>query len=303
MELIRFKYKKQNLGELIIILGQFDGLHLAHQELINKAIAEAKKDNIKTAVLSFHPHPDFVLKKRGYQGYITPFKTKLKNLEKLGVDYWVIIPFTKAFSTLLPEEFETRVLDAFQVKKIFVGFDYHYGFKGQGNTETLKKKYPVFVLDEIAYKDQKMGSQAVRNLLTEGAVEEVAKILGRPYQISGIVVPGSQIGRKLGVNTANINLEEEYQELRHGVYAVKVFVKDREFLGVCNIGHNPSINYTRQPRLEVHILDFEEDIYGENISISFLKFLRPEIKYQDLTMLQAQIEADIQLVRKFEEKE
>ncbi len=303
MELINFDYQDyRNLGGLALAMGEFDGLHLAHQKLIAQAIDFARNNGLKSAVLTFDPHPDFVLKKRSYQGYITPLPEKVKTLEALGVDYLIIIDFTSEFASLMPEEFEDYVLGKLDIKKIFVGFDYRYGSKGLGNSLRLKEKYPTFVLDRIDFNNQKMGSEGVRELLRDGRVDIAALILGRYYNISGIVIPGNQVGRKIGIRTANISLEEDYYNLQIGVYAVIVYIDNKKYFGVCNIGHNPTINYLKRPRLEVHILDFQEDLYGKEISIDFVRFLRPEIKFSEIKELQKQIDNDIKEARKILEE-
>ncbi|HHX80124.1 MAG TPA: riboflavin biosynthesis protein RibF [Acholeplasmataceae bacterium] len=294
MELIKFENQDyQHLGGITLALGEFDGLHLAHQKLINETIKYARENNLKAAVLTFDPHPDFVLKKRPYQGYITPLTEKAKTLAALGIDYLIVVNFTEEFASLLPEEFENNVLGKFDIRKIFIGFDYRYGAKGRGNSESLKAKYPVYVLERIDYNNKKMGSEGIRELLTHGRIQEVTKLLGRYYNIVGKVVPGNKVGRKLGIRTANINLEEDYQYLKKGVYAVFVNIDSKRYFGVCNIGHNPTINYQKRPRLEVHILDYEKDLYGKYISIDFVEYLRPEIKFSDPESLVKQIEKDI----------
>jgi riboflavin kinase/FMN adenylyltransferase len=302
MELIRFEFgKKYNLGNLCVALGEFDGLHLAHQTLIKRAIKSAGEINAKSAVISFDPHPDFILKKRENQGYLTPLNTKIRTLKDLGVDYFILIPFTLSLSKLPYEEFESTVLDEFSIKKLIVGFDYRYGFKGSGNTETLKKKYNVEVIDKILFKDEKMGSNSIREFLLAGRMDDVASSLGRYYNITGLVVGGNQVGRTIGIRTANINIDIEYQVLRKGIYGVIVEIKDKKYLGVCNIGNNPTLNYVEIPRLEVHILDFDETIYNEIISVDFVVFLRDEIKYDNKDELIKQINLDIENTRKLVE--
>lgn len=303
MELIHFEYHKNyNLGDLVIAMGEFDGLHLAHQELIKRAINHAKKINAKSAVFSFDPHPDFVLKKRSNQGYITPLNVKIKALESLGVDYFILIPFTLEFSKILPREFEERVLNKFTIKRIVVGFDYRYGYRGSGNTETLKKHFDVDVVQQIDFMNQKMGSNEIRELLLQGKMYEVSKMLGRYYNITGRVVSGNKVGRKMGIRTANVTLEEHYQILRKGVYAVYVTINNKKHFGVCNIGNNPTVNYVEIPRLEVHVLDFDEIIYNEIISVDFVEFLRDEIKFASVNELISQINEDIMKTREILEE-
>ncbi|NLD26502.1 MAG: hypothetical protein GX661_03990, partial [Acholeplasmataceae bacterium] len=157
---------------------------------------------------------------------------------------------------------------------------------------------PVYVLDKVEYNKEKMGSEEIRTLLLSGDVSEVAKILGRFYTVTGEVVPGDQIGRKIGYRTANIDMKEDFQLIRNGVYLVNVCLNDKKYLGVANYGNNPTLNYCEKPRLEAHILDFQGDLYGQQISLEFQEFLRPEAKYQNPEELKKQIENDIATIRK-----
>lgn len=303
MELIFLdENKKYDLGAISIALGEFDGLHLAHQSLISKTIEHAKKTNIKSAVFSFDPHPDFILKKRAYQGYITPMNEKKVLLEQLGVDYFIIIPFTVELSKYTPTEFENRILNKFDIKHIVVGFDYRYGHRGAGNYQTLQKKYNVEVVDKIELDNQKIGSNEIRNYLLAGQMDSVKAMLGRFYNITGIVIPGNKVGRELGFRTANIGINENYQVLRKGVYATFVTVRNKRYFGVCNIGNNPTVNYVEKARLEVHILDFDNDIYGEIISVDFVEFLRDEIKYNNIDDMLTQINQDVMNAKSILEK-
>lgn len=304
MELIRFSNnQKYDLGPIVAALGEFDGLHLAHRTLINKACGFAREMHAKSAVFSFDPHPDFVLKKRINQGYLTPLSEKIRNLSEMGIDYFVIIPFSEEFSRITYQDFEKMVLGAFDIRKIVVGFDYRYGYRGIGNSETLKVRYPVFVLERIEMFHHKVGSNEVREHLLQGNIREVTALLGRYYRIVGKVIPGSQFGRQIGVRTANVALDESFQILKKGVYAVYATVEGIRYPGVCNIGNNPTVNYTEQLRLEVHIFDFYADIYDKIIMVDFVAFLRGEIKYNTVDAMVAQIQKDIAEAKEILEKE
>lgn len=294
MELIHFKNQNYHyLGGIALALGEFDGLHRAHQSLIGETVKYARENKLKAGVLTFEPHPDFVLKKRPYQGYITPLSEKVRAMAALGVDYLFVVNFTPEFARLSPEKFEREVLGRLDIRKIFVGFDYRYGLRGAGNPASLQEKYPVLVLDKIIHNEKKIGSSIIRSLLASGKTEEAAALLGRHYSITGRVIPGDGVGKKIGFPTANIEMAGDYHFLKEGVYAVIITVRGKKHAGVCNLGHNPTLNYVERPRLEVHILDFDEDIYGEEIAVDFVKYLRPEIKYSGPEALLMQIRKDI----------
>lgn len=294
MELLRVNYKETlHFPEPVVgILGQFDGLHIGHVQLIQTAIRIGKENNQKVAVMTFDPHPDFVLKKRENLGYLTPLPQKLKLLEELGVDYVVLIHFDLDLSQLLPEQFHSQFLS--DVTTVVVGSDYRYGYRGSGNTETLKAdNRNVVAFEVIKDENEKIGSNTIRGLLMEGRVEEIKRLLNRSYTITGIVGHGSKIGRTMGIRTANVELSEEYQVLKKGVYIVHVTIEGSLVHGVCNIGTNPTINTLEKMRLEVHLLNFEQDIYGKEITIEFLQRIRDELKFDSKEELIAQIHDDI----------
>lgn len=305
MELIRISENiKANIKDnLVVAMGQFDGLHYAHLELLKTAKQISTNKNIKSAVISFDPHPDFILKKRENHGYITPLKEKRELLESVGIDYFILVHFTESVATMLPNDFIETFLRPLTIDTIVVGFDFKFGHRGTGKISDLESFTKVEVIEEIKYDDKKMGSELVRSYLESGEIKHVTNILGRYYNITGKVITGNQVGRKIGIRTANLWIDEDYHFLKKGVYAVFVTIDKKRYFGACNIGNNPSINYTEKPRLEVHILDFDQTIYDKEISVDFVYFLRDEIYYQDKDDLVKQIHQDIVDVRQILEKE
>lgn len=284
------------IDKAAVAIGQFDGLHIGHLKLIKSMQKTAEKQNLKSAIITFDPHPDYVLGKRKNDGYITPLVEKIKILEDLKIDYMIVISFDKELSQMEPQIFYNRFLSTFDA--ILVGSDFRFGYRGKGNVDLLKANgKEVIAVGLEKHDDEKIGSNWVRKLISEGRVSELSKLLGRNYIISGVVNEGSKIGRTLGFKTANVELKEEYQIIKKGVYAVLVNILNKQYLGVCNIGNNPSINYIEKMRLEVHILDFEKDIYGQDISIEFLERIRDEFKFEKIDDLIKQIEKDIEYVR------
>ncbi|MDD4077161.1 MAG: riboflavin biosynthesis protein RibF [Bacilli bacterium] len=299
MELIKFDLEKQySLPPLVAALGHFDGLHLAHQRLIEKTMFLAKSEDARSAVITFDPHPDYVLKKRKPAGYLTPLTDKAEAIAAMGVDYLIVVPFTLEISRLTSDDFENAVLDKFNIKKIVIGFDYRYGFQGRGNDATLRRKYPVYVLEAITYQNEKMGSDAVRRMLMDGHMEAVRDVLGKYYQISGKVVSGHRIGRTYGIRTANVDIPADYQPLKIGVYAVIVTVRGCRYHGVANYGIKPTFKPSGTAKLEVHIIDFSETIYNEEITVEFVRYIREEKPFPDVAALAAQIRDDIETVKK-----
>lgn len=278
------------------IIGQFDGLHIGHMKLIEAAKQKADELKMKTALITFDPHPDYVLKKRENLGYLTPLDEKERLIAQIGIDVMVVIEFTVKLSRLSPQKFYKKFLS--HVAYIYAGTDYRYGHYGEGTIETLKKLHPhVEAVEVLKFHNEKVSSNDIRELIMAGKVDEIYTFLHRYYNITGTVRHGDKIGRTIGVRTANIDLLGDYQIIKSGVYAVRVAIQGKNYLGVCNIGHNPTLNFTKDQRLEVHLIDFEGDLYDQVLSIDFLKWLRDEILYPNRDDLIAQIKIDIDYVK------
>ncbi|MGB4537638.1 MAG: riboflavin biosynthesis protein RibF [Bacilli bacterium] len=303
MELIRFEFnKKYALPPLAVALGHFDGLHLAHRELIGRAVAAAKETGAKSAVITFDPHPDYVLKKRPPAGYLTPLPLKRELLASWGIDYLIVVPFSKELAELEPEEFENAVLASFDIKQIVVGFDYRYGRGGQGDGDRLKNKYPVIVVPAVTYQGEKIGSAFIRRMLTTGDMTAVRAMFGRYYEIRGKVAFGRGRGRLYGVPTANVVVSEDYHAVKKGVYAVFVTARGARRFGVADYGVMPTFALDEKPRLEVHIVGFSESLYGEEITVEFARYLREEKRFSDEKDLIKQIRRDIEAAQKIREE-
>ncbi len=283
MELVRINL--DNLTKIkepiIATIGQFDGIHLAHMALIKKTQELARSKNLKSAVFTFDPHPDFILKREIVNTYITPLNDKKAILENLAIDYLIIIEFNQEIANMSPKDFVNNILVANMVKEVVVGFDFSFGKGGIGKPSDISTltdgKIIAHIVDEIKYKDEKMGSSLVKSLLKQGDVLDVKNILGRFYKIKGIVVKGNQVGRTLNIPTANLKVNQEFSKLLPGVYVVLVTYQNQKYLGIANLGNNPSFNLASEMLLEVHIFDFEEDIYNKMIEVEFVDYIRKEI--------------------------
>lgn len=300
MELIKLKnnedFNKISLdrGRIVATIGEFDGIHLAHQKLILKATTIAKQKHLKSAAITFYPHPDYVLNYRGYEGYLTEFEEKVKIFESYNIDYLIVLDFSKDLMVKTKEEFYDNYLSNFSY--LVVGYDFKFGNKGLGDVDYLKDKLGkdrIFVIDEVKYDSiNKISSNVIRTYLKEGQVENANRLLGYPYSFYGRVEKGAHIGTTMGCPTANVDLSDEKFIPRCGVYSAKVLLNNKVYNGILNIGANPSINLLKKPRLEVHIFDFNEDIYGKTIKIEIYHFIREEIKFSSKEDLACQIEKD-----------
>lgn len=285
----------------ILTLGNFDGLHLGHQELVKMIIRRARETGALSMVVTFRPHPLKILAPDKCPPLISIYEEKIKLFEKLGIDVLVKIPFTLEFSAMPPENFVRDVLcGTLGAKEIFVGYNYRFGRGREGDIFTLRslgKKYGFAVreIEQIAVDGEVISSTKIRTMLGDGDVEHAAKLLGRTYAITGIVVKGDGRGKGLGFPTANIAPKHSIIPA-DGVYAVRLFVREKAYDGIANIGMRPTFN-KKVLAIEVHVFDFNEDIYGEDISLYFIKKIREEKKFKGADALVTQIRSDIEVAK------
>ncbi len=285
----------------VACIGYFDGVHLGHQALIRKTVELAERLQCQTSLITFDPDPWVTIKGIPSEGlqHITTMPQRVALAAAYGIQNIYILKFTKAMSRLTPEEFRTEVFEQMNLKGIVCGFDFHYGYKGEGNCETLKKieGIEVEVVDEVSDSVGKISSTRITQLLKEGKIEDAERLLGHPFVIDGKVIRGRHKGTSMGFPTANIYSGTEYVTLKTGVYACYVRRGAKEYRAMVNLGHNPTMNYTSALSLEAHILDFNEDIYGERISVRFVTWIRPEKDFKNKDNLIMQLEQDVRTVR------
>jgi riboflavin kinase/FMN adenylyltransferase len=299
---LRFPYDITNVEfpPLAMAMGYFDGVHRGHQQVILEAKKHAEEKRICSAVMTFDPHPSVVLGKMEQQiQYITPLSEKIKIIEELGIDYLFIINFTTEFANLLPQEFIDQYVIRLNVMHVVAGFDFTYGRMGKGTMETLpfhsRDQFSYSVVPKFTQGDQKVSSTRIRTLLKEGKTDALLSLLGRFYTTSGKVIHGDKRGRTIGFPTANVDLNDDYMIPPTGVYAVRMKVETLWYNGVCNIGYKPTFNKEAlHPSVEVHLFDFNKDIYGEEVVIEWHLPLRKEQKFSGIEELVAQIERDKQ---------
>lgn len=281
---------------VVVALGFFDGLHLAHMDLINQVKSIAKENNSKTGVVTFHPHPAFILNKNEITTFITPLEVKADLLNEVDLDYLFIVEFDQETAMLNHKEFVETYLVPLNVNTVVAGYDNRYGFKGEGSIHTIEEDsngaIKAVEVEQHLYKGKKMGSTLIRSMLELGQVGELRELLGRNYTIDGFVTHGRGRGKTIGLPTANIAPKYPYKIPKSGVYVVKVYHNDEELYGICNIGHNPTFNYNANMTIEVNIFDFDDDIYGEYLKVEFIERLRDEVKFNGIDELLMQIEAD-----------
>lgn len=302
MDVIHLKYPHQLEtmgGPYSLAIGFFDGVHRGHQEVIQSAINTAKEKKLKSAVMTFDPHPSIVLGGSNEKVfYITPLQQKLDTLRKLNVDTVFVVQFTSDFAKLSPEDFIQYFIRDLRVLHVTAGFDFSFGAFGKGNMTLMQElsgnDFGVTVVEKYADGAEKISSTRIRKALKDGNMEEVRMLLGRAFEVPGIVVHGDKRGRTLGFPTANVQSMRGCFIPATGVYAVKILVQNEWFDGVCNVGYKPTFKdpSNKQLTIEVHIFNFDKNIYGEEVVVGWYHRIRSEQKFNGIDELIAQIEQD-----------
>jgi len=294
---------KAPFAQACVTIGNFDGVHLGHQQLFAEVVYRARRNGGCSVVVTFNPHPLRVLRPQGIK-LISTVEQKIEWIERAGIDHLVIIPFDLSFAATTAEEFVQDILiDTIGMKELVVGYDYAFGKGRSGDTRFLcdqgeRKNFPVTVVDAIYRNDMLVSSTQIRKLVAEGRMLDSRELLGRPYQIRGTVQVGKKRGgSEIGYPTANLKVNEEDLVPRIGVYAVQVICEGTCYGGVLNIGYNPTFEDDILVA-ETHIFNFNKDIYGRPIRINLLKFLRDERKFNGVADLAEQIAADALAAKK-----
>ncbi len=286
-----------------IALGTFDGVHIAHKEVIQTVVETAKSKKLLSVVYTFSNHPkemsDVVTPKR----LITPDQ-KIDIIGKLGVDVLVIVPFDEYQLNISAESFlEEIILDKINAKHIIVGYDFRFGRNAKGCVSMLKDyqtehKYALDVIEPIRHNGVLISSTRIREHLLNGHVESANELLGRKYDIRGTVVHGKHMGRKLGFPTINLKTTYEMSVLRPGVYITETVIDDKVFPSVTNVGFNPTFNQ-KDFNIETYILDFDQDLYDRVLDVMFIRFISPEVKFNSLDELISKIDNDVRIARAY----
>ena len=287
-----------------VALGNFDGLHIGHMRLIQSMLSLRKKYNLKSMVYTFEQHPENIIAGKLVTPLLISHESKVKLLKECGLDYLYLQNFDKQFMNMSAEEFVKKILvEHLKVKTVSVGFNYRFGHKGLGNIQLLEemgKEYHfiVDVLNPVQLDGTVISSSTIRKLILQGNVELASKYMGRDYAIEGTVVHGKKVGNKMGFPTANL-IPNQYLILPSaGVYLTKTIVHDQSFNSITNVGSNPTFN-EEGVHIETYILDFNADLYGQDISIHFLKKIREEKKFNSFYRLLQQIKKDVQCAKEF----
>ncbi|MDB4297606.1 bifunctional riboflavin kinase/FAD synthetase [Flavobacteriaceae bacterium] len=281
-----------------VTIGTFDGVHIGHRKILDQLISTAKSSGVKSALLTFFPHPRMVIQSDNTIKLINTIDERIEILSKTDLDYLIIHPFDKPFSNLTAFDFVRDVLvSKLNVRNLIIGYDHRFGKNREGDYEQLKEfSYTFdFKLEEIEAQDINnisVSSTKIRKALDCGDIETATEYLTQPFSLQGTVVKGKQLGNTIGFPTANIAIAEAYKlSPKTGVYIIKAIHNNRTYKGLVNIGFRPTVN-GKNKTIEAHLFDFDKDIYGDELQISFLHYIRNEEKFYSVEELKQQLEKD-----------
>lgn len=274
----------------VITVGTFDGVHLGHKEILKVVNSIKENKGLRSVIVTFDPHPQIVLKNKDKDiKILSTIEEKLRIFEEYEIDLVYIINFTKEFSQTSAEDFyKNYLIEGIGISDLVLGYDHMFGKNREGNFELLsgiseKYEFNVDKVNEFTMNGEHISSTAIRELLYKGEIEKANEMLGTEYTLSGVVTEGFKRGRELGYPTANIIPDSEFKLIpKKGIYSVSVDIGNRKYGGMMSIGTNPTVSNTDELKLEVNIFDFDEDIYGKNIQINFLSYIREEKKFDSL---------------------
>ena len=284
--------------ESIVTIGTFDGVHIGHRKIITDMVAKGKKENLLTILLTFFPHPRMVLQKDSNIKMIDTINEKKNIFKKLGVEVLIIQPFTKDFSRMSAVKFTRDILvNSLKVSKLMIGYDHRFGRNREASIQTLKGfglDYN-FKVDEIPAQDIEsisVSSTKVRNAIISGDFKLVNKFLSRPFNLSGKIIKGDKLGRKIGYPTANLKIFEKYKlKPQNGVYLIRTKLKKQTYFGMMNIGIRPTIS-AKNNQIETHLFNFNENLYGLEMTLEILEKIREEKKFESIEKLKIQLDFD-----------
>ena len=289
----------------VVTIGTFDGVHVGHRAILERLVASARREGIQSVLLTFFPHPRMVLQKESNIKLLNTISEKKQLLKEIGLDHLIVHPFTQEFSRLSAVEFVRDILvAAVNAKKVVIGYDHRFGRNRTASIDDLREFGQVYNFEVVEISAQEISevtvsSTKIRRALEEGDVSTANKFLGYPYMLSGVVVPGKQIGRTLAYPTANLEIKEKYKLIpANGVYIVFSEINGRVVYGITSIGTNPTVS-GEDRTIETYFLDYEGDLYDHNLRIEFIAKIRDEATFESVHELQVAIQKDEAFARNY----
>ena len=285
------------IDETVVALGNFDGVHLGHQKIIERTVRSANAMGLKSAVFTFSNHPSSVLGKGEPVKNILYNEEKVHIIEEMGVDYLINVPFTRDILSMPPEQFVKDILvDHLRIREAYCGFNYTFGYKASGTPEVLMHEglqhgFGIHVQEPFTIDGIVVSSTHIRQLISEGRMEEVAKFMGRMYSVGGDVIIGNQLGRTIGFPTMNQTIDDTMVTPPNGVYITYCTLEGVRYPSITNVGNKPTVGDFGK-NIETHVFNFNEEVYGKHIHVEFVRRTRPEKKFGSVEELQKQIQSD-----------
>lgn len=300
-------WKCGGIGRTVVTLGNFDGVHLGHQAILQRVTESAKNDSLPAVALTFDPLPRKVLQPENAPMQIQTLSQRLQSLSDYGIDHTIVIVFNHHFSLMTPREFVTEFLvGCLQIRRFVVGENFSFGHQKSGNITLLREMgevqdFEVEEVPQVKLGDQRVSSTFIRNRIVAGDIEEANRFLGHPFHLAGLVVPGQKLGGSIGTPTSNLKVENELLPA-NGVYVTRAIVGTHSYEAVTNVGIRPTVG-GKNLTVEAHLLDFSGDLYGQNLELEFLRKLREEKRFDGIDGLKSQIQHDIGEAREFFQKQ
>ena len=291
----------QETRPTILAVGAFDGVHLGHQALLKKVVASAEKHNARAAALTFYPHPREIIQQRTDRFYLCTLEERVERIAEQGIDLIITHPFDEDVRHMRAATFVEHMVSHLQLAELWGG-NFSLGYRREGDFDYLTNAgsahgFTVHKFDPFTTSDGHVSSTEVRQNLRNADVAQAGRLLGRPYSLHGEVVYGRQLGRTIGIPTANIGVWDRQLLPANGVYATRFHVGGKSYIAATNVGVRPTVDGDMRISVEPHILDFDADIYGEQVKLEFIEHIRPEQKFDGLDALKAQIARDVDAVR------
>jgi len=287
-----------------LTIGSFDGVHLGHQQIIQALVEGARQAGVPSVVVTFFPHPQFILRGESRPYYLTLPEKRAQLLAALGVDFVFTYPFSKQISQLSAREFVEDLFDTFHFDELLIGYDFALGKNREGNSDRLQSigveiGYNVQVIPPFELAGDLVSSSRIRAMIREGDIRLANTLLGRVFSVTGEVVKGDNRGKSLGFATCNLDVHQEVVDIKGGVYASRGLIAGKFWPAVTNIGFRPTFGEDLSgPRIEAHLLDFSGDLYGQSVELFFVERLRDEMKFSQVEKLIAQIDQDVRETRR-----
>jgi len=285
-----------------VTIGVFDGVHRGHQHLVRLLLERARQDGLATVAITFNPHPRTVLRPGTAVTYLTSLEERVELLQGLGIDSVAVLPFTSELAQLSPSEFLAMLVEELGMRLLMVGPDFALGRNRAGTISVMratgeKLGFSVEVAPLLAEDDEKVGSTLVRHALSQGDLERVGRLLGRPFSLRGPIISGDRRGRTLGFPTANIAIGLDRALPAFGIYVTRAHIRESSYEACTSIGVRPTFDVELRPTVEAFVIDFDQDVYGEELRLDLLHRLRAEIKFDEVDELVAQMHRDIKATR------